>query len=210
MDSSLLAQDNPQPDAAPRNSEDDVDAAWLTAVLRKGGIIGSDESVTSLEKEPLVHGGQTGSPLLRLTPQYSSSAIGGAPKTLIVKLSGHDSLVAEGMVKPYAAMVDSCCLRCCFSCWVCCWCSVNCVPQEQKYAGRVGFESAWRAEVLSYLRVAPVMKELAPGVHLPTVFGAGIVDDGVSTYESCEFCCKGAKETYGYMLIEDCSAGRRS
>ena len=38
-------------------SIDDVDAAWMTAVLRTSGAIGQSSSVTALSSEPYIAGG---------------------------------------------------------------------------------------------------------------------------------------------------------
>jgi len=63
------------------DSIDDVDAAWMTAVLRTSGAIGADASVTAVSSEPYIAGGLLS--LLFRTAIESDDA--GAPPTVIVK-----------------------------------------------------------------------------------------------------------------------------
>jgi hypothetical protein len=60
---------------------DDVDAAWMTAVLRTSGAIDADSSVTSIASEPYIAGGLL-SLLFRSTIESDDP---GAPRTVIVK-----------------------------------------------------------------------------------------------------------------------------
>ncbi len=62
-------------------SIDDVDAAWMTAVLRTSGAIGQSSSVTALSSEPYIAGGLL-SVLFRSTIESDDP---GAPETVIVK-----------------------------------------------------------------------------------------------------------------------------
>ncbi len=62
-------------------SIDEVDAAWMTEVLRTSGAIGADSSVTSLSNEPFIAGGLL-SLLFRSTIESDDAD---APATVIVK-----------------------------------------------------------------------------------------------------------------------------
>lgn len=64
---------------------EEVDAAWLTSVLRTSGAIGPDRSVASAELEPFAEGLGFLSILHRATLTYDGDAPG-APDTVIIKM----------------------------------------------------------------------------------------------------------------------------
>ena len=81
----------------PENLQD-ITASWLQTALQKGGTIGKDTKVMTVEVKPIIDeasgfedgGGLSGSNLVRLIPTYGGKSSGDEPSSLVCKVSGNN------------------------------------------------------------------------------------------------------------------------